>query len=262
LGVFSNLYKNSNKGVKGRGKNRKVDSSTVSLSPMVVLCLGDTRRNIGNAPAYSSMLAGHPSRTLPHSPLRGVALPKIKSEFDEDDENQGTILDEETESDGYESETSVYYELSAQGLKQSSDHISDSVLSPIKQAMIDRLMEQFWEMFHQEWSSNLTQCGGSRNSTTGSRGGGMSSGQSNGEKTNDQGQKRKRQDDDDDHSSGNSGNNGLPSKQPLDQFKSSNVPSRKIKLACPYRKHNRRVYCVDNYQSCVLSHWESVGRVK
>lgn len=261
---FANLYKNSNKGIKGRGKGRKVGPGLTSLnpSPNNQLNLGVAGRHPGN-PVPAGMNCGVSSIVNPRSRRRELASPEIKLELDDrGDGNESTISDQESEFGGNESDTSMYYELQGNGSKGPSDHLTVSFLCPIKQAMIDRLMEQFWEMFNQEWSSNLTQRGGapSPNSTAGT-GGATAGDQSTGGSTNCQGQKRKR-DGGDDKPSQSGDNNGSPSKQPLDRFNSPNVPGKKIKLACPYRKHNRRIYSVDNYQSCVLSHWESVGRVK
>lgn len=130
------------------------------------------------------------------------------------------------------------------------------VLSPMKQALVDRIMDEFWTIINQEWASNLTKCAGetpASSSPPGSNGsltGGSSPRMAN----------RKHQRDDEDETPPDD-NNGRTPKRPNSQPERT-PPKNGVKFACPYRKHDPHKYTIYKHRSCALSHWDTVARVK
>lgn len=243
-----------------KDKDRKTSSNLTSLGSNIRndIGVGNIGRHGERVFIPSSMVTG--GYEYSDLPLESSS-PKIKSESaDGGEEDESMISDDETEFGDNKSDSSMYYELSGISSEDSSGHLTSTILCPTKQTLIDRLMEQFWEIFNQEWSSNFRKCAGHEHTST-TPGGGTSGSQKISGSSDLQSLKRKRNDEDDDFSQSN-GNNGQPSKQPVDQYTPPKASNKKIKLACPYRKHDRRIYSIGNFQSCVLGHWDSVGRVK
>lgn len=174
-----------------------------------------------------------------------------------------SLYDDETPFGDDMSDGSMYCELSATAPEASSRLFTGHITCPIKQALISRLMDQFFEVFNQEWSFEPRKCAGHEQTTSDT--GGPTSGSQNtsnlADLANSQGQKRERSNEDDDFPQNNSNDDG-PMKWPVDQSIPSKASSKKIQLACPYRKHDRHRYSIGNFRSCVLGYWDSVGRVK
>jgi hypothetical protein len=154
----------------------------------------------------------------------------------------------------------MYFELSQPGSDDSAMHLMRPILRPFKQSLINRLMDQFFEVFNQEWSFNPRKCAGHGSTASGSADI-TSDIQNTTGSAKSQGQKRKRGNDDDDFPQKNS-NDGDPLRRPVNQANPPNDLQKKIQLACPYRKHDRHSYSLENFRSCVLGYWDSVGRVK
>lgn len=191
----------------------------------------------------------------------GPSSPKIKSEWTDGEEQDVSLFsDDETQYDSYMSDGSMYLELSQPGSDDSAMHLMRPILRPFKQSLMNRLMDQFFEVFNQEWSFNLRKCAGHESTASGS-GDTTSDSQNTTGSANSQGRKRKRCNDDEDFPQKNS-NDGDPLKRPVNQADPPKDLQKKIQLACPYREHDRHSYSVDNFRSCVLGYWDSVGRVK
>lgn len=130
------------------------------------------------------------------------------------------------------------------------------ILSPMKQALVDRIMTEFWTIVNQEWSANLTRYAGetpASSSPPGSNGSLL--GGSPPQITN----KKRERDDGDDLPPDD--NNGRTPKRPNSQSERP-PPKNGVKFACPYRKHAPHRYTIYKHRSCALSHWDTVARVK
>jgi hypothetical protein len=130
------------------------------------------------------------------------------------------------------------------------------VLTPIKQALVNRIMSEFWIIFDQQWSENIRKCVGTpstQSSASPVRDISSSSSSRNG-------QKRPARDDDD-HSAGEDNENP---KRPRWLNPTSETGQEPVRFACPYRKHDPRKYnhSVRNWRSCAQVSFESVARVK
>jgi hypothetical protein len=136
-----------------------------------------------------------------------------------------------------------------------SEKIVAGVLDPMRMALVDRVMDEFWVMFNQGWSSNFAQHAGNSSGT---------SRLSNPDETSDvtdsrqpSGRKRQRDDEDPGDESGDR-NSRPPGKRPSGGKDSE----ESIKFACPFRKHNPRKYNIYSHRTCTLSHWDTIARLK
>lgn len=128
------------------------------------------------------------------------------------------------------------------------------LLDPIRRGLVDRVMEGFWNIFDQEWDSNITKCTAESTSSSTVTTTSASSGSATSPPI-----QRKRQ-------RGNENDNLEDDKE-----RKSRVPRRNpamsdeddaARFACPFRKHNPRQYNIYNNRVCALSHWSSIARVK
>jgi hypothetical protein len=195
-------------------------------------------------------------RTPSPQPEALASLAQSQSDDDNrDDETESIISDDET--DWGENKT-IYHELYSIVSNGSLDRLIRPILSPMKQVLVDRIMTEFWEIFNQEWSSNLTRCAGDTPTSSNSQGSGTGR-QINTSSPEGKDKKRSRDDQEDELPDGN---NGRTPKRPRWRCSLPKDSESVTKFACPYRKHDPRVYTISNYRNCALSHWESVARVK
>ena len=210
-------------------------------------------------------------------------LPKQGSE---EDERDGTLEKKEllmpmeersedfnvvnAETDGYQatpesysgdsdntSGSSIYQELCDVSGEDTEGHqeVVASALDPMRQALVDRLMDEFWMIFGQSWDTGHRECAGASASSSS-----VANGISNftSESSSALGP-RKRPREDDELPNDNSGRN---SRGPGDSVRPSSRPEEGTRFACPFRKHSTRLYSIYSHPICALSHWETIARVK
>ena len=184
-------------------------------------------------------------------------IPGESAEEAETEEESPSALSSEyygSESGDAGSDNGTYHDL----CNVSNDHSETDlvpILDPMKQALVDRIMEEFWGIFNQG-DSRLIGCAGNtpQSSVPSST---ISSPSSSSTRPS----QRKRQRDDDDENSQNDGSSRRP-RQPRNGQPSTSDPEETRRLACPFRKHDSRKYSVYNHRACALSHWETISRVK
>lgn len=130
---------------------------------------------------------------------------------------------------------------------------SSKVLNNAKSALVNKLMQDVWGFFDKSWAAQFTACGGSAPTSSSPKQKELMS-------THGVFQKRQRQEDNDDNSSGDD-NGRAPKRSQPNQTPSDGIDDQ-LALACPFRKHDPRKYRFPQYKPCVLSSWNSVGRVK
>ena len=141
-------------------------------------------------------------------------------------------------------------------LCENPEHTLEEILDPMRQALVNRVMEEFWVIFNQTWSANITQhAGDSSTAPSFPMGGTGLSGQTTSGTSH-----RKRQRSDDDEGPPDENNEKRP-QQPEKSPKSID-PGDQPRFACPFRKHNPRRYNVHSHSVCALSSWETIARVK
>jgi hypothetical protein len=172
-----------------------------------------------------------------------------------------TDWEEDSDGDSYVHQVECDYSALVQrDVEYQSSLVGDS-LEPVKREMVDRLMEEFWIIFHQKWSTGFRTCPsnpGDSASTSrstfgfelgrGTLAGGNPGGGRNGDER-------------DDENFGNDPKDGPGGKGKEPEF-SPNTDQTRARFACPYRKHNPRKYCVRDWRTCVLTPHNTVARVK
>jgi hypothetical protein len=136
-----------------------------------------------------------------------------------------------------------------------SEEIVTDILTPMRMALIDQVMEEFWVIFNQGWSFNVTEhadtsSGASRSSNvedtnhdTGAR----------------QPSRRKRQREEENPGDQKGDRNSRTPGKRLSEGKDS---EEGIKFACPFGKRNPRKYNIYSHRTCTLSHWDTIARLK
>lgn len=173
---------------------------------------------------------------------------EAKSEYgwsSQDSDSESVESDHLNRSSGYRSGAGEYGTL---------DSIMLSTLSPIQQEMVGRIMEHFWPKLQELTSNNYKHASGTTTSA-------------NTELTNDNLQRttstqltNKRNSDDEPAEGG--GDNGQAPKRPRHNRKVRQERNKALDFACHFKKHNPRKYNIDEFRSCCLGHWGTVGRVK
>jgi hypothetical protein len=131
------------------------------------------------------------------------------------------------------------------------------VLAPLKQAMVERIMTEFWVIFNQEWSASIRKCAGA--SSTPSPSAKSDPTRSKQRASNYTGKRSAEHEDDKNPDEDDDRDPKRPKKtksQPEDRCDSV------MKFACPYRKYNPQKYCIKNWRLCALTPLDSVSRVK
>ncbi|KAH7319209.1 hypothetical protein BKA65DRAFT_569498 [Rhexocercosporidium sp. MPI-PUGE-AT-0058] len=137
-------------------------------------------------------------------------------------------------------------------------YVSQKVLDPRRQALVEEIMEEFWQIWDSNWSQGVTQCAGQSPSSAGEYGPPPAVVYSSAETSRQQ--KRQRQgsneDDDNDETEGD-----LP-RRPTKRTLPSGKIIRRKKFACPFRKHNPEKYNINNYRTCALTPLDDISRLK
>jgi hypothetical protein len=192
---------------------------------------------------------------------------KIKIEIDYDPEvshqDQDVSEDDSCASDKPELFSSSYMKAFNAILKSALDKQEDKqddiilpILDPMRQALVERIMDEFYLIFNQDWAARITQCPEGCSSTSGD-------GKGRGtpvDKVSLPTSQRKRQRSHDEDSADESGN-----KKSRRQHGGPRPPSELNNLArfaCPFRKHNPQKYNIYSHRVCALTSWDTIARVK
>jgi hypothetical protein len=136
------------------------------------------------------------------------------------------------------------------------ERIMTPILDPARQAMVDRVMEEFWVIFNTRWSSNVRQRAGDSHQESGPSGSTVTN-QNTAQSRSTQ-RKRKRVGDENDPDRGSDKSYRPPSQS----MALGGVPTDSPRFACPFRKHDPCRYSIYSHRACALSHWASIARVK
>jgi hypothetical protein len=137
------------------------------------------------------------------------------------------------------------------------------ILSPSKQASIDRIMDEFYVMFNQEWMPSFKKAPGSSD-TASSQSPSQSSRASSGKSQSSRQTKRKRGVDE---GSPNDDDSNDPKKPELSST-AFDTPSSGLQFACPYYKRYPERYGLHHesknpkHKSCALKKFPSIARMK
>jgi hypothetical protein len=136
------------------------------------------------------------------------------------------------------------------------EQIMTPILDPARQAMVDRVMTEFWVIFNQQWPLAFRQHAGDSIQESASSGDSIAN--QNGARPRILPRKRQRKYEEEDDERDDDGN-----QQPSSQLMSPAIePANRPKLACPFRKHDPCRYNIYSHRACAQSHWGSMARVK
>jgi hypothetical protein len=135
------------------------------------------------------------------------------------------------------------------------DYVS-SVLSPMKRDMVERIMKQFWIIFNQSWTANVTSHTGHAHGSSASQAEGARP--ANGSLAEGSRSKRKRDDDEDQLPSGDG---DKKRRTPKGSSKFRDIKDG-LRFACPFNKHDPRMYNIYSHRACASRDWDSISRVK
>lgn len=137
------------------------------------------------------------------------------------------------------------------------------ILSHSKQASVNRIMDEFYVVFNQEWTVSLKRATGSP--ATGSSPLESRPSESSVRRSS-SGQSRKRRLRDDEGSPHDDDENNPKKPKPIS--KPSDTPSAGFHFACPYYKHDPERYGLNHessnpaYRSCAVKKFASIARMK
>jgi hypothetical protein len=138
------------------------------------------------------------------------------------------------------------------------------------QKLVDRVMEEFWVIFGAVMFTDPESAGeieplvnGDQASTDGNNttvtttGFSSSSSSFTSDKQAPTGQhKRQREEQEEDNP------NNQRKQQPSKQFPLPAARLKTIRFACPFRKHDPRMYTMYSHRNCALSGWKTIARIK
>jgi hypothetical protein len=137
---------------------------------------------------------------------------------------------------------------------------SGPTLDPLKQLLVDRLMEEFWTIFNDEWAVTYGHVASSDSSSAATCSGSEVYSRTSNTFTTDTGRKRLL------HSQGEEDGHGDDSDRPLVRKKPRLVDhgTDRPRFACPFRKRNPEKYSagIRDWQVCALIPHDSSARVK
>jgi hypothetical protein len=142
-------------------------------------------------------------------------------------------------------------------LSQVTQVIIQKHLSPAKRELVERLMEEFWVIFNQNWKGIPLQRGST--SPPGSGSGSTTSRSGSPKPTTSSTTKRSRDNGDDEDQDESSGR-GV--KRFQNAPKAPDISDNPGIFACPFRKHNPKKYSVKEWRICALTGYKSVARLK
>lgn len=130
-------------------------------------------------------------------------------------------------------------------------------LTPLRHTLVERIMKEFWVIFNQEWTANVTSHAHtpSTSSPTATQSGSMPT-----LPTLSPTSSRKRLFHEEDEDSPGDDERKNPKRPKLNHIPSEGED--KAGFACPFRKHNPRKYDISSWRSCALSQYNTIARLK
>jgi hypothetical protein len=209
---------------------------------------------------YQSESASHDSNRLLPAVMSSAEVEMEKSstgtESDLDSDSQSSSETSNVESDDTSSDDSGYgYLCDFSAERFSQENTVSFILDPVRQDLVNRIMDEFWTLFDQNWDTNFSEC---TTGTASSSDSGAFTGTPSCSAPSQQIQRKRQRLDDDD---GPDDNKDRKSRQPC-RLPAPGGEGDGARFACPFRKHDPRQYNIYNNRVCALSHWQSIARVK
>ncbi|KAL5314874.1 hypothetical protein ACEPPN_017524 [Leptodophora sp. 'Broadleaf-Isolate-01'] len=133
-----------------------------------------------------------------------------------------------------------------------------SVLDPRRQALVEKIMDEFWQIWDSDWSSGIKQCASQSPSSTGD----VQAPQSIACSSTGTARQQKRQRQDSNERDENDENDDDFPRRPTKRTLLSGKLSSGKKFACPFRKYNPAKYSINEYHTCALTGQDTISRLK
>jgi hypothetical protein len=140
--------------------------------------------------------------------------------------------------------------------KEKHDNLIRPVINPMQQALVERIVDEFYILLDQNWEAQIKKCPGGCLSSSGN-GKGRSGSVDRASVPNSQNKRQRIPDQD----SGDESNNKKPRRPGGTQQSSGNL-NRPARFACPFRKHDPQKYNIHSHRVCALTSWDTIARVK
>jgi hypothetical protein len=174
-----------------------------------------------------------------------------------------------SESDESDSQASFYQRVfAAVGREgQSLEQFRQPILDRERRSLVDRVMEEFWVIFGNSLLADSESPVGSDSVVDGDQvpnNGGddqrmtRSSLPSSGDQFTPNGEQKRKRDEQED----NDNKNNQRKQNPPERAVLPSPGAHTVRFACPFRKHNLRVYTMYTHRSCALSGWTTIARIK
>jgi hypothetical protein len=129
------------------------------------------------------------------------------------------------------------------------------ILAPIRQNLVERIMDEFWLIFSQDWVAQIIRCPRDSSTSGDSKYRGTPVEKASLFKPQ---QKRQRSHEED---SPDGNDDKKPRRQrdgprPLSKF------NNLVRFGCPFRKHDPQRYSIHSHRVCALTPWDTIARVK
>ncbi|KAH6711546.1 hypothetical protein BKA61DRAFT_693306 [Leptodontidium sp. MPI-SDFR-AT-0119] len=134
-----------------------------------------------------------------------------------------------------------------------------SVLDARRQALVVKIMDEFWQIWDSDWSPGITQCASQPPSSPGDVRAPQPIVCSSAAGT---ARQQKRQGQDSDERDENDGNDDDFPRRPTKRTLLSGKLSSRKKFACPFRKYNPVKYSINDYYTCALTGHDTISRLK
>jgi hypothetical protein len=198
-----------------------------------------------------------PSRWLQAFENISLDHPKSGLEDDSQEDNQALYIGSGLDDDDHEF-SGLFLRKWLSNTANQRPTATSVTLTILKNILVERGMAEFRAIPDTQWMAQPNDGSGSSGSASGpapsSSPISASSGNSESSAT---GRKRSR----DDGDGAPDGSEGPPD-PPTPSPESSVDHAHKLKLACPFRKHDPERYNLHNYRGCALSNWETTARIK
>jgi hypothetical protein len=132
-----------------------------------------------------------------------------------------------------------------------------NLLSPTKQELVNRLMEEFWAIFNQEWLPTTRTC--TNNSSTSSN---MTPPTTDTAKGTSSSYGKRKYFGEDNNDGFRDDEDGREPTRPQTQLCAKKCSRNTPRFACLFRKHNPQEYGIDEWRSRALTAFDTIARVK
>ncbi|KAG4439405.1 hypothetical protein IFR05_005098 [Cadophora sp. M221] len=137
--------------------------------------------------------------------------------------------------------------------------LQQAVLDSRRQVLVEKIMDEFWQIWDSDWSPGTTQCASQSPSSNGDVGAPQPIALWSAAGTARQHKRQRR--DSNEHDENDANDDDFP-RRPTKRKLLSGKPSSGKKFSCPFRKYNPEKYSINDYHTCALTGQDTISRLK